>query len=140
MKRVAAKLTRRLDTQKKREILFSRFPPGQIPEALDLLAGLEGVDARANLAKGAIAVGYDLTEYTLEGLETGLIDQGFHLDNTLMSKLMRTFIYYVEEIQLHNLGAPSRPLKSAPEGYVKAWEQHPHGDHDDTPPEWREYK
>ena len=69
-----------------------------------------------------------------------MIDQGFHLDNTLMSKLMRTFIYYVEEIQLHNLGAPSRPLKSAPEGYVKAWEQHPHGDHDDTPPEWREYK
>ncbi|MDQ5915961.1 MAG: hypothetical protein QG584_1854, partial [Pseudomonadota bacterium] len=24
--------------------------------------------------------------------------------------------------------------------YVHAWEQHPHGDHDDTPPEWREYK
>jgi hypothetical protein len=30
--------------------------------------------------------------------------------------------------------------RSSTKGYVHAWEQHPHGDHDDTPPEWREYK
>jgi hypothetical protein len=30
--------------------------------------------------------------------------------------------------------------RSSQEAYGKAWEQHPHGDHDDTPPEWREYK
>lgn len=140
MKRVAAKLSRRLDTQKRREILFSRLPPGQVPEAADLLAGLEGVSATPNLDKRSVVVSYNLTDYTLQGLEAGLIDQGFHLDNTLMSRIMRAFFYYVEETQLHNLGAPERSLKSAPKGYAKAWEQHPHGDHDDTPPEWREYK
>lgn len=54
---------------------------------------------------------------------------------------MRALIYYVEETQLHNLDAPERPLKkSQHEAYTHAWERHPHGDHDDTPPEWREYK
>ncbi len=54
---------------------------------------------------------------------------------------MRALIYYVEETQLHNLDAPDRLLKkSQHEAYTHAWERHPHGDHDDTPPEWREYK
>ena len=45
------------------------------------------------------------------------------------------------DTQLHNLGAPEKRLKQcSQEAYVHAWEQHPHGDHDDTPPEWREYK
>ena len=140
MKRVAATLSRRLETQKKREILFSRFPPGQVPEAADLLTGLEKLEAAPELEKRAVAVEYDLTDYTLEGLEAGLVDQGFHLDNTLMSKLMRALIYYVEDTQLHNLEAPERPLKHSQEAYVHAWERHPHGDHDETPPEWREYK
>ena len=47
----------------------------------------------------------------------------------------------VEDTQLHNMGAPEKRLKrSSQEAYVHAWEHHPHGDHDDTPPEWREYK
>ena len=140
MKRVAATLSRRLETQKKREILFSRFPPGQVPEAADLLTGLEKLEAAPEVEKRAVAVEYDLTDYTLEGLEAGLVDQGFHLDNTLMSKLMRALIYYVEETQLHNLEAPERPIKSSSEAYAQAWERHPHGDHDDTPLELREYK
>ncbi len=54
---------------------------------------------------------------------------------------MRALIYYVEETQLHNLEAPHKPLKrSQSEAYTHAWERHPHGDHDDTPPEWREYR
>ena len=74
-------------------------------------------------------------------LEGTLEDKGYHLDNTLMSKMMRALIYYVEETQLHNLDAPHRLLKkSQHEAYTHAWERHPHGDHDDTPPEWREYK
>ena len=35
-------------------------------------------------------------------------------------------------------GAPERLLKkSQNEAYTHAWERHLHGDHDDTPPEWR---
>ena len=74
-------------------------------------------------------------------LEAHMEDKGFHLDNTLMSKIVRALVHYVEETQLHNLGAPEKRLKrSSQEAYVKAWEHRPHGDHDEAPPEWREYK
>lgn len=129
------------DLKKNREILFSKFPPGQVPEAANALQHLEEVDIEPKYEKRSLGVAYDLQIHTLKELDEHLIDKGYHLDNTLMSKLTRALIYYVEETQLHNLGAPERQLKrSSQEAYVKAWEHHPHGDHDDTPPEWREYK
>ncbi len=129
------------DLKKNREILFSKFPPGQVPEAADDLGRLDEVEAAPKIEKRAVGVSYELQQHTLQELETHLEDKGYHLDNTLMSKLTRALIHYVEETQLHNLGAPEKRLKrSSQEAYVKAWEQRPHGDHDDTPPEWREYK
>lgn len=126
---------------KHREILFSRFPPGQIPEAADHLKAQARLEVMPQLEKRAIAVAYDLRDHTLESLETQLMDKGFHLDNTLMSKLIRALVHYVEDTQLHNLEAPEYKLKKSPgAAYVQAWERHSHGDHDDTPPEWREYK
>lgn len=128
------------DLHKEREILFSKFPPGQVPEAADDLKDMD-VDVQPKLEKRSLGVGYDLTQHTLRELDTHLVEQGYHLDNTLMSKLTRALIYYVEDTQLHNIDAPERRLKrSSHEAYVQAWEQHPHGDHDETPPEWREYK
>lgn len=129
------------DLKKHREILFSKFPPGQIPEAAGDLRQVDAVDVEPHYEKRALGVAYDLQQHTLEELETHLIDRGYHLDNTLLSKLTRALIHYVEDTQLHNLGAPEKRLKrSANEAYVKAWEQRLHGDHDETPPEWREYK
>ncbi len=129
--------------RKDRTILFSKFPPGQVPEASDYLTKLDSVEVeRRDERKGALGVAYDLRQHSLHELEGSLEDKGYHLDNTLMSKMMRALIYYVEETQLHNLEAPHKPLKSTQSevGYTHAWERHPHGDHDDTPPEWREYK
>lgn len=129
------------DLKKKREILFAKFPPGQVPEAADDLQHMEAVEVQPKYEKRSLGVGYDLQQHTLRELDDHLVDKGFHLDNTLFSKLTRALIYYVEDTQLHNIGAPEKRLKrSASEGYVNAWEHHPHGDHDDTPPEWREYK
>ncbi|MBU3696512.1 hypothetical protein [Dechloromonas sp.] len=129
------------DLRKEREILFSKFPPGQVPEAADDLQRLEEVEVAPKYEKRAVDVAYDLQLHTLQELEEHLVDKGYHLDNTLMSKLTRALIHYVEETQLHNLGAPEKRLKrSSQEAYVKAWEHRPHGDHDETPPEWREYK
>lgn len=129
------------DLKKQREILFSKFPPGQVPEAADDLGRLGTVDVDPRLDKRALGVAYDLTDHTLHELEGRLVDKGYHLDNTLMSKLMRALIHYVEETQLHNLGAPEKRLKrTSQQAYIQAWEHHPHGDRDDTPPEWREYK
>jgi len=129
------------DLRKNREILFSKFPPGQVPEAADDLRRVDAVDVDPHGEKRTVGVAYDLQQHTLAELEDHLVDKGYHLDNTLMSKLTRALIHYVEETQLHNLDAPEKRLKrSAHEAYVQAWEQRPHGDHDDTPPEWREYK
>ena len=129
------------DLKKKREIQFSKFPPGQVPEAADDLQHLEAVEVQPKYEKRSLGVAYDLQQHTLRELDEHLIDKGFHLDNTLFTKLTRALIYYVEETQLHNIDAPEKRIKrSAQEAYVQAWEHHPHGDHDDTPPEWREYK
>lgn len=129
------------ELKKKREILFSKFPPGQVPEAADDLKRIEEVDVEPKFEKRSLGVAYELSQHTLRELDEHLIDKGYHLDNTLLTKLTRALIYYVEDTQLHNMGAPEKRLKrSASEAYVNAWEHHPHGDHDDTPPEWREYK
>lgn len=129
------------DLRKKREILFSKFPPGQVPEAADELRRVDAVDVEPKFEKRALAVGYDLQHHTLAELEDHLVDKGYHLDSTLLTKLTRALIHYVEETQLHNMVVPEKRLKPSPEeAYVKAWETRPHGDHDDTPPEWREYQ
>lgn len=129
------------DLKKHREILFAKFPPGQVPEAADDLKHLDEVEVAAKTEKRAVGVSYELQQHTLQELEDHLEDKGYHLDNTLLSKLTRALIHYVEDTQLHNMAAPERRIKrSSQEAYVNAWEHHPHGDHDDTPPEWREYK
>jgi len=141
VKRAAARGPEVVPIRKERSILFARFPPGQVPEAGNFLATIDRLTVEAPTQTRAVGVAYDLRDHTLEKIEASLEDQGYHLDNTLMSKMMRALIYYVEETQLHNLTTPHRPLKrSQSEAYTQAWERHPHGDHDDTPPEWREYK
>ncbi len=139
MKRPAA--IEQTPIRKQRHILFARFPPDQVPKASDDLCRIERLEVERLDQSRAVAVAYDLRHHCLEELEGTLEDKGYHLDNTLMSKMMRALIYYVEETQLHNLDAPFRPLKrSQSAAYTHAWERHPHGDHDETPPEWREYK
>ncbi len=129
------------DLKKHREISFAKFPPDQVPEAADDVQQMEEIAVQIYLEKRALGVDYQLTDHTLAEIEEHLVDQGYHLDNTLMNKLHRALIHYVEETQLHNLDAPEKRLKrSADEAYVQAWEHRPHGDHDDTPPEWRDYK
>ena len=136
------------ETQKKQEPLhkercvrFSELPPGQTLEAADFLGGLAGLEIAPSLPDHSIVIIYDLHDHSLEELESALLDKGFHLECSLLNKVIRALIYYAEETEIHNLDAPRRLLKkSQNEAYTHAWERHPHGDHDDTPPEWREYK
>lgn len=141
MKRTPATPRQPEPIRKRRSIFFAKFPPGQAPEASGFLGTLGDLDLALREAMRVIDVAYDLRRHCLQELEGELEERGFHLDNTLMNKMRRALIYYVEETQLHNLDTPARPLKrSQSEAYTHAWERHPHGDHDDTPPEWREYK
>ena len=126
---------------KTREIRFKDFPPGQAAQAWRSLAALRGVRVEAGPDELTLIVHYNVLDFTLQLLDEALTNAGFHLDRSLLIRLHRALIYYVEDTQLHNMEAPEKRLKrSSEDAYVKAWEHRPHGDHDDTPPEWREYK
>lgn len=125
---------------KVREIRFRPLPPGQVEKALHSLRQLKGLAVEGGARPLAVVVRYSVLEYSLEVLESALMEAGFHLDQSLFVKLRRAFVYFCEETQRHNLLSPERLLKQSNEVYIKAYGHHPHGDHDDTPPELREYK
>jgi hypothetical protein len=127
-------------TKKHREIRFSKLKMDQVEQAFVLLSGLDGLTVSPGIVPHGISVWYEITDYTMAGLEAALTDQGFHLDNTLYCKLVRALVYFVEETQLRNMRQPERLIKKSHEVYSKAWEHHPHGDHDDTPVDLREQK
>jgi hypothetical protein len=97
-------------------------------------------NGRSIQAKGIVPdiVVEETAKYTLAGLEKALVTQGFQLSGRLTHRVQRALIHFWEETQLRNMRMPERLLKKSNEVYVKAWEQHPHGDHDDTPTDLRE--
>jgi hypothetical protein len=127
------------DLEKTREIVFHDLPQEQAERALELLTGLQGLDARLSQLPYRLHVRYHICEYTLEGLETALSNQGFHLDNSLLSKLRRSLAYFSENVQRRNVAANEPDIKSQ-QAFVKVYENHMHGDRDETPEEWRTYK
>lgn len=130
----------RTEVRKEREIRLAKLPPGQLETAAAHLKQLPNLEVIAVTGRLALKVSYNLLEHTLEGLENGLRSAGFHLSNSLYTKVTRALAYYCEETQLHNLESPQRLIKKSDEAYVQAWAQHPHGDHDDTPQELRHDK
>ncbi|MBI4985524.1 MAG: hypothetical protein HZC24_09335 [Rhodocyclales bacterium] len=124
--------------RKHREIRFNKLRPGQVEQGRLVLENLGHIEVADGLLPNSLSVWYDVTEHTMEGIESALIAQGFHLENTLYCKLIRALVAFCEETQLRNMRQPERLLKKYNETYSKAWEHHPHGDHDDTPPELRQ--
>ena len=123
------------------DLFFAAEPAGQMEKAHTLLGGLENLHVEKGSEANSLRIGYSLREYSLEGLEAALKQAGFCFKENLLDKLGRKFIYYCEEVQYHNLNTPEHLTKSnTPVIFAKLYENHPHGDHDDTPKELREYK
>lgn len=127
------------DLEKSREIVFHALPLGQVERALVLLEGMDGLTVAAGTEANYLLVRYNVCEYTLEGLETALSHQGFHLDNSLLFKLKRALAYFCESVQRRNVAANEPDIKSQ-HAFMKVYERHLHGDSDETPEEWRGYK
>jgi hypothetical protein len=127
------------DLEKDREIVFHALPVGQVERALILLEGMDGLTVVAGIEANYLLVRYNVCEYTLEGLESALSNQGFHLDNSLLSKLKRALAYFCESVQRRNVAANEPDIKSQ-QAFVKVYERRLHGDSDETPEEWRDYK
>jgi hypothetical protein len=125
-------------TRKHRELRFNKLRPWQVEQAQKLLAGLEGIEVAPGMLPSSVSVWYEVTDHTMESLENALIAQGFHLENTLYCKMIRALVYFCEDTQLRNMRQPERLIKKSNEIYSKAWDHHPHGDHDDTPVELRQ--
>ena len=129
------------ELDKYRDILFNPGLPGQLERAFAILSGLPHCKVEYSGIPNALRVFYNLHHYTLEGLENGLIEEGFQLDHSPLHSIGRKIIYYCEDTICHNLDIPvHRTKKNEKEVFVKAYNEHPHGDHDDTPPELRDYK
>jgi hypothetical protein len=125
-------------TRKHRELRFDARHHDEIDQVRTLLEGLEGIDVANGNSPGSLSIWYELHDYTLKGLETALVNQGVHLNNSLHCRLMRMMIAYAEETQLRNMRMPERLIKKSHEVYSRAWDHHLHGDHDDTPPDMRQ--
>lgn len=112
----------------------------EIERALNFLQGFPYLIAEAGRAPDSLHLTYDLAHYSLRQIESALEAEGLHLDDSLISRLKRSLTHFCEETRCRNATAPQRLIKQSNQVYVKAYEHHPHGDHDDTPPELREYK
>ena len=127
------------DLEKTRDIVFHALPEGQASRARALLEGLEGLTVEVGESPRHLRVHYHICEYTFQGLETALASQGFHFDNSLLTKLKRALAYFCESVQRSNVEANEPDIKSQ-QAFMKVYESHLHGDRDETPEEWRDYK
>ena len=123
------------------DLFFAEEPAGQIERAYTLLGGLDNLRVIKGTEPNRLRISYSLRDYSLERLEAALKKAGFCFKENLLDKLGKKFIYYCEDVQYHNLNTPEHLTKSnTPVVFAKLYENHPHGDHDDTPKELRENK
>lgn len=128
----------RQDLFKYREIRLHPLPAGQASAAARCLGELDGVATLAHPFDARVTVAYHVDRVQYVQLLGWLAEHGFHLDNSLLSKLKTALIEYSETVQLHNLGVPAAALKTGP-AYSRIYDRHLHGDRDDTPEELRRY-
>ncbi|MDH3355773.1 MAG: hypothetical protein OEL79_11235 [Chromatiales bacterium] len=129
------------DTQLKvRELSFCPLHPdlAQAHSASLLLSGIDGVDAIKPISEHLLHVHYDIRLITLQMIEEGLIELGYHLDNSLLVRLKRSLFYYTEEIERENLGLhPSSAV--TPQLFIQRYQKIRHGCQDHRPEYWRNY-
>lgn len=129
------------DYIKQREILFVSPQQERDPAtaAIVLLSNIDGIRDASRLDDNAIQVRYDLRTITLNTIEDALQELGFHLDNSVLSKLKRALFYYAEDTQLANLGYDHAESKSTLEIFISRYSQRTHGCRDDRPSYFRRY-
>ncbi len=129
------------DAIKHRELQFNPLhpEPQQAHSAMLLLSGAPGIIHLRALAAQRLAISYDVRNITLEAIEAILIETGFHLDNSLLTKLKRALHHYTEEVQRENLGCPVGESNCTRKVFVNRYQHLPHGCRDQRPEYWRKY-
>jgi uncharacterized protein YjeT (DUF2065 family) len=131
------------ESVKHREIGF-RDPhpdPRQAQTALVLLAEVEGI-VHASIpdpARNSVRISYDLSRICLRVVEALLMELGFHLDNSLLSRLKRSLYYYTEENEMQTLLIRDDQDHSTREIFMRCYRCKTHGCRDERPAHWRNY-
>lgn len=134
-------MIRPFELEKERILVFSEEPGGQTDKAFRILKGLDNFHVEKLEQPASLLIRYSIEHYSLEALENALMREGFRLEGSFLDKLKKHLIHYCEDVQYHNLKTPEpRTKNNSQEIFVKAYEHHPHGNHDDTPKELREFK
>lgn len=130
-----------LELIKHREIRFNRLHPDshQAQTVMLLLSDIDGI-LGVRLGEGeCVQVSYDLSRLSLKIIDEALIELGFHLDNSLLNKLLRALHYYSEEAQCANLGCHSSHSHPSLDIFIQRYQHLPHGCRDYRPEHWRRY-
>lgn len=124
---------------KHREILFQapHPEPNQAQAATLALSDAEGIHRLHPAAALNLQLSYDVRLITLQAIEEGLSEQGYHLDNSLLTKLKRAVYYYTEETQRANLGHHDKVHTH--KVFVNQYHRTQHGCRDCRPQHWRKY-
>jgi hypothetical protein len=124
------------ELKKERILVFADEPADQAEQAFLLLSGLDNFEVENGPQPNSLRIRYSVEHYSLEGLQKALAREGFRFKYTWLQRLLHTLFHYCEDVQYHNLKTPEpRTKNNAQEVFVKAYDQHPHGDHVDLPPE-----
>ena len=126
---------------KQRDILFHPLHEDrqQAFTASKMLQDIDGVLHVKSLTDVHLQIRYDLRYFTLEDIEELLKAVGFHLDNSLLTKLKRALYRYTEETERANLGCPKGQSNCTREVFINRYQQLPHGCRDKRPEHWRNY-
>ncbi|MEN8174216.1 MAG: hypothetical protein ABFS23_00520 [Pseudomonadota bacterium] len=126
---------------KHRDILFNELHEDceQARTAAMSLADVPGVVQAQVISSNALRVSYNLLELSLEQIEVGLQEAGFHLSNTLLSKLRRALHYYLEDTRRANVGCGKGESNCTRKVFIERYKHIRHGCRDDRPEQWRRY-
>lgn len=126
---------------KVREISFCPLhpDPNQAGTATQLLRDCEGILQVERLDDTQLRVTYDIHLTTLAAIEVLLEDFGFHLDNSLLSRMRRALIEYTEETQRINIGCERGEHNCTVKIFINRYQHRTHGCRDDRPQHWRRY-
>ena len=124
-----------------REIVFCTLhpDPDQAGTASALLDSVEGLDSVKKNAPHSIQVSYLITQLCLADIEALLIAHGFHLDNSLVHRMRRALVHYVEETQRANMGCDRGDSNCTTKVFINRYRKREHGCQDERPQHWRRY-
>ncbi len=126
---------------KLREIHFCSLDPNARParDAAQLLLDAPGVEEVKALTRDSLQIRYNLEQISQQIIEDSLAELGFHLDNSLLSRMKRALIYYSEETQLANMGRSHDQASATLDIFISSYQQRRHGCRDSRPEYLRHY-